>query len=69
MQKIPNQVSGERQKPVLPFMGQWKVESVFHFCLGNNSFPPRTGVQAKCRSLIFLTVYSSQFKDKQYLSL
>lgn len=53
MQKIPNQVSDERQKPVLSFMGQWKVESVFHFCLGNSFFPPRTGVQAKCRSLNF----------------
>ena len=61
MQKIPNQVGDERQKPVLPFMGQWKVGSVFHFCLGNSFFPPRTGAQAKCRSLnffdcVFLTV-------------
>lgn len=36
---IPNPVSDDRPKPVLPFTGQWEIESFFTFYLGTSSSP------------------------------
>lgn len=66
---IPNWISDDRPQPVLPFTGQWEIESVFYFYLELAHFPSGTGVWANCRILWFLDCVSLTVQQTLHLSL